>query len=604
MKKKISMQYLLEHADDENLERIAEDYPAPETRRKDLFPEYADSETFEVFPIKRTVRWSAVLSAAAVLVFVIGHGFLFTHLPKPQQAENQPSAEKNIPVQTSVNSPAETVIKTRKETQSTTAVSEQSGKNTTLAEIETTIAVTSVTGTAKASGTAASSGKTMQTAVSTQTQTVTAVVPEEEIPAEVQPIQVVQPVQGLPVQAESSAETSVQTEIPAETQPEEPTGFYLEQAQLDENGCPILPGFYVKHPDDYNLPDTAIEVTAAAEALYSEILTRYKLTYIPENIVFNENDRITLPTMENTPGTLFMDGREIKIHFGQVAGTESSIDNVAYDGTKFVSVSDYKFYPVMISGNYGYIRTGNSATGFEIYVCWVQDGYSFGLKADGVPFSYAEELLRMAESVQKETPEFSLEPAQTDENGLPIIPGFYLKYLWPSDDHFDITPVGFPENAKDLNTYPRFPTEETCYVLNDVPGNLLEGEPQRAQADEDGRSVGFLRRYYSEDETIKFLVNMSIMTSDVNFRTTHNETTGDLQEGTAENLTFYPVRINDNYGYFKVNENGTIVNMTWYQDGYSFFIFPDYKTSPYEKGIPFSYAGELIKIAESVSIIS
>jgi len=197
--------------------------------------------------------------------------------------------------------------------------------------------------------------------------------------------------------------------------------------------------------------------------------------------------------------------------------------------------------------------------------------------------------------------EIELEPAPLDERGLPIIDGFYLKYL-QSAGTYDITPVGFPDNAPELRTFPRFPTEETRFDLNYISSNLITGEEKRQTSNDDGRSVSFLKRFYSEDKSVQFLVAMIVMTSDVNFSTITNEETGELQEVTENNLTFYPVSVNGNYGYFKVNENGSIVNMTWYQDGYSFFIFPDYKTSPYQEGIPLWYAGELLKIAESVQI--
>ena len=197
--------------------------------------------------------------------------------------------------------------------------------------------------------------------------------------------------------------------------------------------------------------------------------------------------------------------------------------------------------------------------------------------------------------------EIELQAAPLDERGLPVIPGFYLKYLQAAGT-YDITPAGFPDNAPELRTFPRFPTEETRFDLNYISSNLITGEEKRQTSNDDGRSVSFLKRFYSEDESVKFLVDMIVMTSDVNFSTITNEETGDLEEVTENNLTFYPVSVNGNYGYFKVNENGSIVNMTWYQDGYSFFIFPDYKTSPYQTGIPLWYAGELLKMAESVQI--
>ncbi len=208
------------------------------------------------------------------------------------------------------------------------------------------------------------------------------------------------------------------------------------------------------------------------------------------------------------------------------------------------------------------------------------------------------EVIPETEPVQ-EFAEIQLEAAPLDDRGLPVIPGYTLKYLWPSEVNFDITPEGFPENSSELRTFPRFPTKETRFDLNYTSGNLIcDGENVGCPATDDG-VVSFGKRFYSEDESIKIYMCMTIMTSDTNFILEGS----DNHELPYDNLTFYPVSVNGNYGYFKTNGNGNIVNMTWYQDGYCFFIFENYEgENPYETGIPFWYAGELLKMAESVQI--
>lgn len=209
------------------------------------------------------------------------------------------------------------------------------------------------------------------------------------------------------------------------------------------------------------------------------------------------------------------------------------------------------------------------------------------------------EIIQETEPVQ-EWAEIQLEPAPLDERGLPVISGFTLKYLWPSEENFDITPEGFPEIAPELRTFPRFPTNEIRFDLNYTSANLLFGDENASCSNDDNRRMMFAKSFYSEDETIKFCIVMCVMTSDVNFLLPDNS----QNELAYDNLTFYPVSVNGNYGYFKVNGNGSIVNLTWYQDGYSFFIFENYPvTNPYEEAcIPFEYAGELLKMAESVQI--
>ena len=53
-----------------------------------------------------------------------------------------------------------------------------------------------------------------------------------------------------------------------------------------------------------------------------------------------------------------------------------------------------------------------------------------------------------------------------------------------------------------------------------------------------------------------------------------------------------------------MNANHEIYEMVWCQDGYMFFIGAQYGISGARKGIPIFYAEELIKMAESVTVIS
>ena len=392
MKKKISMKYLLQHADYENLERIANDYPAPETRKKELLPEYADSETFEVLPMKHSVRWSAVLSAAAAFAFVFGNVLLFTHLPKPQQ-----QAEESVPVQTAVSSPTESLNESEKF--QTTAVSEFSGKKSssmTMKNQQTTI----VSGTEKKSGTSPetsskNTGKTTNSTKTTQTETVSST-------------------------AQNQNQNSIQENLPVEIVQSsgQTSDFWLEEADLDENGLPILPGFRVKWAKTNNLPDSAIQIFPLF-ALNMQILERYRPSYLPEEFSFKGEEAGTIYSdLLSVPCEIALDGKTIQGSFFQKAknAAEASIDNVSYNGTSAFLSADSKFYPINISGNYGYFKINHT----EICLNWVQNGYLFGLCFDALPVSYIEEMLRIAASVQLER------SAQQPEIASLAIPGFRI----------------------------------------------------------------------------------------------------------------------------------------------------------------------------------
>ena len=56
--------------------------------------------------------------------------------------------------------------------------------------------------------------------------------------------------------------------------------------------------------------------------------------------------------------------------------------------------------------------------------------------------------------------------------------------------------------------------------------------------------------------------------------------------------------------FVKINVNHEICELGWCQDGYMFFISPEYGMSGVRKGIPIFYAEELLRMAESVTVIS
>jgi len=415
MKKKISMKYLLQHADSENLERIANDYPAPETRKKELFPEYADSETFEVLPMKHSVRWSAVLSVAAAFAFIFGNALLFTHLPKPQQQAEESGAEESVSASPSVSSQEKGAEEFESAFPSSSVSSQERGETSTERNPEnfsgqTTVAsefsgkssssVTIVSGTEKKSGTSPESsskntGKTTDSTKTTQTETVSSTAQDQNQ----NPIQ-----ENLPVEiVQSSGQTS---------------DFWLEAADLDENGLPVLPGFRVKWAQTNNLPDSAIQIFPLF-ALNMQILERYRPSYLPEGFSFKgEEAGAIYSDLLSVPCEIALDGKTIQGSFFQKAknAAEASIDNVSYNGTSAFLSADSKFYPINISGNYGYFKINHT----EICLNWVQNGYLFGLCFDDLPVSYIQELLKIAGSVQIES------SAQQPEIASLAIPGFRI----------------------------------------------------------------------------------------------------------------------------------------------------------------------------------
>lgn len=368
MKKKISMQYLLEHAEEENLERIARDYPAPESRKKDLFSEFAESETFEAVPVKRFFRWNTVISVTAVVIFILGQGILLKSLPRLQV---QHSAEKAVIETTSSeeNIPEETFAPT---TDTKQMIFNQTEKTTVPAVTmpEPNMTVYSTETETELLETDLTEFTEMLTEETTFTETVP--LPEE---TEFVPI------------AETIPETT------------EPVNISLS-----------FPNFRVRYDEGcqkYYLDPIYRPVHIG------DMRTRYLPTWLPDGYELSDKSYYDdVSEADPTRIRVYLKNNQQGITFYQY---DAYVRN-SYCAFGFHSEQELakKCHPVLIGCWYGYIFTDDTDT----ILVWCNKDYQFELVGEDIS---EEELMQVANSVQ-------IESIQLEEGEFMIPDGFQIRY--------------------------------------------------------------------------------------------------------------------------------------------------------------------------------
>ncbi len=378
MKKKVSMKYLLEHADAENLERIARDYPAPESRKKELFPEYAYTEESDSTPVTRSFRWNAALPVATAFVLIAGNVLLFTNLPKPRQTASQLQNEETVP--TSDNRPGNSVTEEETEPQEetdtrfrrTTVVYEVSGKQTVSA---VTVPESGTTAVKASAGKATTVSPAESGTASAQTSGKKTLTTKTTVTA---------PVQMMP---QPLAEPGSQTEetVPP-VLPEIPGYTIIRDKSLNSDA-------YVYHLDSQAHVSKGVD----------EMRERYQPINLPDGYALNRVygwDTTTNRTL------LFDQNNEKGILFQQTFWTGKRLEIPEQ------YISDVK--PVMINGTYGYTvtypvqgigfvsdlaKTGNYTPQTLTVLVYDTNLCQFMFKGEDIS---AEELLAMADSMPNE----------------------------------------------------------------------------------------------------------------------------------------------------------------------------------------------------------
>ncbi|MBR0483414.1 MAG: DUF4367 domain-containing protein [Oscillospiraceae bacterium] len=427
---------VLEDTDEETLLHIAEHYPLADKKQIEEvfamsekkyqagtdFINPAEEETYEVQIVKHTGWYKTVIGAVACLAVTVGAVGAVAKI-KPVQPEPD----------FSVAEVAESITETQPETTRETKISETSRKHseTTINAVQNTetpaeTVMTAVSETIPAVVTTAVQSQTVaKTTRITTTQTVPEVIPEEISAPEPEkqyiPEAVVEMIpetvenQPLP---ETPQETETSEEIQQEIQPET---FETRPLQTFINGCYLdyevltnqFSGFrivFVKNShngkDSYSLYPENIpqEIETCPE--------RYIPSWLPEGYTLNEAsfyDNVNEP--DPTRIRFYVNDNQKAIVFKEY----NTLARNLYPLTERDSVQEIldEFQSVAISGNYGYIRTesnvNRSAMSFytgtdylpeQVTILeWVDGNYEFQLYGEDIS---AEELIRMAESVQPE----------------------------------------------------------------------------------------------------------------------------------------------------------------------------------------------------------
>ena len=612
---------VLEHADEETLLHIAEHYPLADKKQIEEvfamsekkyqagtdFTNPAEEETYQVQITRSTGWYKSVIGAVACLAVTVGAVSAVANM-KRVPPEPDFSVAESIETETISETYPETKIsETSRKYSETTVKSVQNAEmpaETVMIAISETKSTTftAVTGTKKTSGSAVTTVQTKknQNSVTVKTETVTPSVSE------------------MIVHKNTSQPETPTEEIQQETQPET---LEIRPLQTFINGCYLdyevltnqFSGFrivFVKNPHNGKS-----SYSLYPENIPQEIETcpeRYIPSWLPDGYALNDAsfyDDVNEP--DPTRIRFYVNDNQKAIVFKEY----NTLARNLYPLTERDSVQEIldDFQSVCINGNYGYLRTefnvNQSAMSFytgtdylpeQVTVLeWVDGNYEFQLYGEDVS---AEELIRMAESVQERSG-FSLEPAQTDENGLPVLSGFDVKYIDPPyyNTYYDITPVNF----YDMYTT-GFPTEETRYNLDYIPENIiLTGEERQTIQRMGEQSVSYLCNFRSEDELLKFSICQSIGTSTGNFSFFNGSEEESAKERALErNVSYYTATVAGHDAFVKINVNHEICELGWCQDGYMFFISPEYGMSGVRKGIPIFYAEELLRMAESVTVIS
>ena len=366
MKKKVSMKYLLQHADKEALERIARDYPAPETRKKELFPDYIDSETFEAEPIKHSIQWSSVISVAAVSALIVGNGLLFTNLPRVQKQEHQQKAEKAETMQTNADSPAESLTETQssteKENYQTTAVYNVSEKTTVIAG---TVPAVTETVSEKTETETAKTTKAAKTTKTTETETVSSA-PKQSSIEKSQTVPAVQALE-VPVTETPSEEPEKET-IPAPAAPEVP-----------------IPGFKIVYTNTkMGTGQLVYQIQPENSVYYNKADIKYRLSFVPEGLTLQ-----SFGDFDNGVECSYSGNNQQLLGFSQTPSGDFE-DYVEFNSLEILNQT---VTPVTVSGNYGYTYQKNDVS----YLVWVNNDCQFRIIAIGISET---EVMQLAETIE------------------------------------------------------------------------------------------------------------------------------------------------------------------------------------------------------------
>ena len=359
---------VLEDTDEETLLHIAEHYPLADKKQIEEvfamsekkyqagtdFINPAEEETYEVQIVKHTGWYKTVIGAVACLAVTVGAVGAVAKI-KPVQPEPD----------FSVAEVAESITETQPETTRETKISETSRKHseTTINAVQNTetpaeTVMTAVSETIPAVITTAVQSQTVaETTRITTTQTVLEVIQEEEVSVPEPETQYIPEI----IENQPLPEVSQETEISEEIQPEpENPEFVLEEAQINENGLPIIPGFTLKYLDPYRIAGGApYDITPVdIYSMHKRVQNKFTLDYIPDTMQYDDEYTTELYDGIGSYKKDFHTADSINFVIVQCLGT-SDVNFVGLSTSATEDDYAYEnltFYPFTVSGNYGYIK--------------------------------------------------------------------------------------------------------------------------------------------------------------------------------------------------------------------------------------------------------